>query len=146
MRKTLRILTVVVVFLLLIAAGGFFHLRRSLPQVEGEITLAGLEAPVEILRDPHGVPHIFARSMSDASFALGFVHAQDRLWQMETSRRVASGRVAELAGPAGQSGNPLSRHYRDLSQLWARGEYVPMLTERKRVEALGARRLLLTPR
>ena len=100
MRKTLRILTVVVVFLLLLAAGAFFHLRRSLPQVEGEIVLAGLEAPVEILRDPHGVPHIFARSMSDASFALGFVHAQDRLWQMETSRRLASGRVAELAGPA----------------------------------------------
>jgi penicillin amidase len=47
---------------------------------------------------------------------------------------------------AGQSGNPLSRHYRDMSERWARGEYVPMLTERARIEALGAQRLVLAPR
>jgi penicillin G amidase len=100
MRKTLRILALVVAFLLLLAIGALFHLRRSLPQIEGEISLAGIEAPVEILRDPHGIPHIFAGSIPDAAFALGFVHAQDRLWQMETSRRLASGRVSEVAGPA----------------------------------------------
>src|SRR6185295_16192962 len=79
--------------------GAFLHLRRSLPQTEGEIRLTGGEAPVEVLRDANGIPHIYARSIADAYFALGFVHAQDRLWQMETSRRIGSGRVAEIAGP-----------------------------------------------
>ena len=100
MRQTLRILSLIFVVFLALAAGAYLHLRRSLPQVDGEIVLAGPEAPVEILRDAHGIPHVFARSIADASFALGFVHAQDRLWQMETSRRLASGRVAEIAGPA----------------------------------------------
>jgi penicillin amidase len=100
MRKTLTILALFVAFLLIVAVSAFLHLRRSLPQVEGEVALWGIDAPVEILRDPHGIPHIFARSIADACFALGFVHAQDRLWQMETNRRLAAGRVAELAGPA----------------------------------------------
>jgi penicillin amidase len=99
MRQTLRILSLIFVVFLALTAGATLHLRRSLPQVDGEIVLAGPDAPVEILRDAHGIPHIFAGSIADASFALGFVHAQDRLWQMETSRRVASGRVAEIAGP-----------------------------------------------
>ena len=104
MRKTLRILSLTVAISLALAlcaaAGAFFHLRRSLPQVEGEIRVAGIAAPVEILRDRNGVPHIFAGSIDDAYFALGFVHAQDRLWQMETSRRFGSGRIAEVFGPA----------------------------------------------
>ena len=62
--------------------------------------LAGLAAPVEVLRDRHGIPHIFAASLEDAHFALGFVHAQDRLWQMEMNRRIGSGRLAEMLGPA----------------------------------------------
>jgi penicillin amidase len=111
MRQTLRILSLILAVLLALGVGAYLHLRRSLPQVEGEIVLAGPEAPIEVLRDPHGVPHIFARSMADASFALGFVHAQDRLWQMETSRRVASGRVAELVGPAAL---PIDRFMRTL--------------------------------
>jgi penicillin amidase len=85
MRQTLRILTLTVVFLLALALGAFLHLRRSLPQTEGEIRLTGGEAPVEILRDAHGIPHIYARSLADVYFGLGFAHAQDRLWQMETS-------------------------------------------------------------
>jgi penicillin amidase len=80
--------------------GAYFYLRLSLPQVAGEIELAGLEAPVEVLRDAHGIPHIFARSESDAQFALGFVHAQDRLWQLEMNRRIGAGRMAEVLGPA----------------------------------------------
>jgi len=79
-------------------AGAFLYLRQSLPKTEGEIRLAGLAAPVEVLRDRYGIPHIFAASLEDASFALGFVHAQDRLWQMEMSRRIAAGRVAEIVG------------------------------------------------
>jgi len=80
--------------------GGYFYLRLSLPETEGEFTIAGLDSPVEILRDAHGIPHIFARSERDAQFALGFVHAQDRLWQLEMNRRIASGRLAEILGPA----------------------------------------------
>ena len=84
-----------------LAAGAYVYVRQSLPQTEGEIRLAGLTAPVEVLRDRYGIPHIFAASPEDASFALGFVHAQDRLWQMEMSRRVAAGRLAEVVGAGG---------------------------------------------
>jgi penicillin amidase len=82
------------------ALGAYFYLRLSLPQATGEIEVAGLEAPVEVLRDAHGIPHIFARSEGDAQFALGFVHAQDRLWQLEMNRRTGSGRMAEVLGAA----------------------------------------------
>lgn len=99
MRQALRILSLILSVVLALAIGAFLHLRRSLPETEGEIRLSGLEAPVEILRDENGIPHLFARSTADVYFALGFVHAQDRLWQMETSRRIGSGRVAEIAGP-----------------------------------------------
>jgi len=84
---------------LLAAAAGYGYLRQSLPQTSGRLTLQGLAGEVEVLRDAHGVPHIYAGSMEDANFALGFVHAQDRLWQMEMSRRVGAGRLAEALGP-----------------------------------------------
>jgi penicillin amidase len=83
----------------LIAAGGYLWLRRSLPQTEGNVTVSGLAGGVEILRDAYGIPHIFASTIDDAHFALGYVHAQDRLWQMEMSRRVAAGRLSEILGP-----------------------------------------------
>lgn len=87
-------------FCLLAAAGGLLYLRQSLPKTEGELRLQGAHAPIEVLRDAFGVPHIYAGSIEDAHFALGFVHAQDRLWQMEMSRRIAAGRLAEVLGPA----------------------------------------------
>jgi penicillin amidase len=99
MKTLLRILLVPVVAAGLLAAGGYWYLRQSLPQTTGVLRLAGLDAPVEILRDAYGVPHIYARSVDDAYFALGFVHAQDRLWQMEMNRRLAAGRLAEILGP-----------------------------------------------
>jgi len=74
--------------------------RRRLPTLEGALELPGLRAPVEVLRDPWGVPHIYAERLTDLFMAQGFVHAQDRLWQMEMNRRLAAGRVAELLGPA----------------------------------------------
>ena len=79
-------------------AGAFLYLRLSLPQLEGELVLPGLAAPVEIVRDREGIPHVFAAHERDAHFALGFLHAQDRLWQMELQRRVASGRLSEVLG------------------------------------------------
>jgi penicillin amidase len=109
MRQTLRILSLIVAISLALTVGAYLHLRRSLPQVEGEIRLAGVEAPIEILRDAHGIPHIYARSLADVYFGLGFVHAQDRLWQMETSRRAGSGRIAEVLGPAGLEFDRLMR-------------------------------------
>ncbi len=72
--------------------------RKRLPQAEGVIRLQGLEAPVEIFRDPWGIPHIYADSLEDCLYAQGFVHAQDRLFQMELNRRTALGTLSELFG------------------------------------------------
>ena len=73
-------------------------LSGSVPRIEGNITLDGLTAPVTVARDTVGVPTIRAESDGDAYFALGFVHAQDRLWQMEYMRRIGAGRMAEIVG------------------------------------------------
>ena len=83
-----------------VAAGGYLWLRQSLPQVEGEIRVTGLAAPVTVVRDRWAIPHIEAASLLDLGFAQGFVHAQDRLWQMEFQRRLGAGRLAEILGPA----------------------------------------------
>lgn len=96
----LRLFALVVLALCLAGAGTYLFLRQSLPETEGEISVAGLGAAVQVLRDRHGIPHIYASSLEDAHFALGFVHAQDRLWQMEINRRIGSGRLAEVLGAA----------------------------------------------
>lgn len=75
-------------------------LRAALPDVGGEVRLAGLDGEVVIYRDDLGIPHIRAGSAHDAFFAQGFAHAQDRLWQMDYDRRRAAGRWAEWTGPA----------------------------------------------
>jgi len=75
--------------------------RPSLPQLDGEVTIAALSAPVSILRDKWGAPHIYAESLHDLFVAQGFVHGQDRLWQMEFNRRLAMGTLsAEVGAPA----------------------------------------------
>lgn len=84
--------------LLLLAA--LLHLRSSLPKTSGTLTLPGLTAPVEVVRDANAVPHIYAQSREDAYLALGFVHAQDRLFQMDFQRRVGAGRLSEVLGEA----------------------------------------------
>ncbi len=73
-------------------------LRRPLPRTGGTLAAPGLAAPVEILRDRWGVPHIYAGSNADLFFAQGYVHAQDRLWQMELQRRTGHGQLAEIFG------------------------------------------------
>lgn len=80
-------------------ATGYIWIQAGLPRLNGRVAVAGLEGPVEVLRDVHGVPHIQAGSEPDAYFALGYVHAQDRLWQMEVDRRLGAGRLAEMFGP-----------------------------------------------
>lgn len=89
---------VFIILLLLAAVGGYIYLRQSLPKMSGEVELKGISAPIEIIRDKNDVPHIFAKTKEDAYFALGYVHAQDRLWQMEFQRRVGAGRLSEFAG------------------------------------------------
>lgn len=83
-----------------VAAWIYWLERRELPQVDGSIRLQGLNGPVSVLRDHLGVPHIRAQSYEDLFFAQGFVTAQDRLWQMDASRRFASGNLAEVLGPS----------------------------------------------
>jgi len=91
-------LALVAVFVL--AAGLLLWYRQaSLPEHEGRLVASGLGAPVAIRRDDEDVPAIFANSEADALFALGIVHAQDRLWQIDFNRRIAQGRLAELLGP-----------------------------------------------
>lgn len=76
----------------------YYFASRSIPDYDGSYALAGVSAPVEIVRDAHNVPHIFGQSDADSFFGLGFVHAQDRLWQMLMFRRTAQGRLSELFG------------------------------------------------
>src|SRR5215475_13352193 len=101
MRRWLLGLSVALVILLVLAAGGAYaFLRRALPQVDGTITVAGVSAPVDIVRDADSIPHVFGATKLDAYFGLGYAHAQDRLWQMEFQRRVGMGRLSEIFGPA----------------------------------------------
>ena len=96
------VLFVLAVFALAAAAvaGLRAFLRRFLPQTEGSARLAGLHGPVEVIRDRWGVPHIYAEDEDDLFFAQGYIHAQDRLWQMELQRRMGAGRLSEVLGEA----------------------------------------------
>ncbi|MBM3516787.1 MAG: penicillin acylase family protein [Alphaproteobacteria bacterium] len=98
MHWVVRVLAGLLLVVVVAAAGIYVWLRQSLPEEAGEVSVAGLTAPVEIVRDSEGVPHIYAQSEADAYFGLGFVHAQDRLWQMEISRRIGAGRMSEIFG------------------------------------------------
>ena len=93
-----RIVAFVILPLVIAAAVGTWWLRESLPQTQGTLHLQGLHAPVTIDRDARGVPQVVAASDADAFFAMGFLHAQDRMWQMELQRRMARGRLSELFG------------------------------------------------
>ncbi len=101
MRRVLTIALIVLLALLIVVPlGGWLYLRTSLPKTSGTVNVAGLDGRVEIVRDADGVPHIFATTSDDAYFALGYVHAQDRMWQMEFNRRIGAGRLSEMLGDA----------------------------------------------
>jgi penicillin G amidase len=96
-------LLVVVVILAVVFGGGYLYLtRRALPQIDGTVQIPGLRAPVSIVRDKSGIPHIYAANTHDLFMAQGYVQAQDRLWQMEINRRGIAGRTSELR-PTGSS-------------------------------------------
>ena len=97
-RWLLRIFTGAVLLALLAVLISYYFLSRSLPDYNEDFTLDGITAPVEIVRNNANVPHIFGATSNDVYFALGFVHAQDRLWQMTMLRRTAQGRLSEVFG------------------------------------------------
>ncbi len=83
----------------LLGAAYYWLFRRPLARTEGTLHLPGeLRAPVEIIRDRWGVPHIYAENRHDVIYAQGFAHAQDRLWQMDLQRRLVAGRLSEVMG------------------------------------------------
>ena len=83
--------------------------KTRLPKINGRLSISGLGEDVEIIRDRWGVPHIYAGNETDLYFAQGFVHGQDRLWQMELSRRIGAGRLSELFGPSALETDRLAR-------------------------------------
>ena len=97
-RWMLRLLTGLVVLGLLASWLAYYILSRSLPDYSEDFTLPGISAPVEIVRNNANVPHIFGATEPDVFYALGFVHAQDRLWQMTMLRRTAQGKLSEIFG------------------------------------------------
>jgi penicillin amidase len=99
-----RVLTVIAVVivavLVLLAAVSVWYVRRPWPQTKGDLVAEGLSSPVEVIRDEWGVPHIYAQTEHDLFFAQGYIHAQDRLWQMEFNRRLGHGTLSAALGPA----------------------------------------------
>jgi penicillin amidase len=95
-----RLLLIGLVLVALATGGAWWWGRASLPLLDGEVPLPGLRAPVEVLFDAAGVPHVYALDHDDAWFAAGVMHARDRLWQMELYRRVTLGRLSEVLGEA----------------------------------------------
>src|SRR6187401_1969017 len=101
MRRLIVRSAAVLLVLIAIASLALVHyVRRSLPVVDGEAGVQGISAPIEIVRDADAIPHVFASNKADALFGLGYVHAQDRLWQMEFQRRIGHGRLSEIFGAA----------------------------------------------
>jgi penicillin amidase len=97
-RRLIIISSILLVLILSLFVAGFIYIRRSFPTLDGTVQVPGLQARVEVFRDSFGVPHVYASNRHDLFFAQGYVHAQDRFWQMEFSRRVGSGRLSELLG------------------------------------------------
>jgi penicillin amidase len=102
MRLVGKILAGLLVFVLVVgvafAGWAAWMVRRSYPQTSGSIDVAGLSAPVTVIRDANGIPNIFADTTEDLFLAQGYVHAQDRFWQMDFNRHVTGGRISELVG------------------------------------------------
>ena len=98
-RKVLiGILIVILVLSAVLAVLIPYNITRSFPKTEGQVQVPGLDAPVEVYRDSFGVPHIYASTAHDLFFSQGYVHAQDRFWQMDFWRHIGSGRLSELLG------------------------------------------------
>ncbi|HEY4613713.1 MAG TPA: penicillin acylase family protein, partial [Bacteroidota bacterium] len=102
MRLSTKIILGIVLTLVVVAVFGFvlayYLATKSFPKDDGSLALQGISSEIQIYRDEYGVPHVYAQSEEDACFAVGYLHAQDRLWQMELIRRAGTGRLAEVLG------------------------------------------------
>lgn len=98
MKRLKKILLILLVLLGLLAIGIFIFIQTLKPTYSGEVQMVQLENEVSVYYDSYGIPHIYGQTEEDAFRALGYVHAQDRLWQMELLRRIAPGRLSEVFG------------------------------------------------
>lgn len=98
MKLLKRIVVVVLLLVGLIIIGGYFFVQSMKPDYSGQKDLAILDNPVEVYFDTYGIPHIYSKTEKDAIKSLGYLHAQDRLWQMELLRRAGAGRLSEVFG------------------------------------------------
>lgn len=110
-RWLLRIFTGLAVLGVAALAITYYFLSRSLPDYNENFTVSGISAPVEIVRNNDDVPHIFGATDDDTYFALGFAHAQDRLWQMTVMRRTVQGRLSEIFGISTLKTDELMRRF-----------------------------------
>jgi penicillin G amidase len=95
-----RTFTTLLALISIVGVGGYLYLRQALPTEQGTFTGTKISQPATITRDADGVPHIDAKTLNDAWFAVGVTHAQDRLWQLEMNRRIVRGEMSELLGAA----------------------------------------------
>ncbi|MCA9924720.1 MAG: penicillin acylase family protein, partial [Anaerolineales bacterium] len=100
-RISLIIVGILAVLLIALAVTAVFLVRRPFPQTDGTLTLSGLQDEVQVYRDEYGISHIYAQNEHDLFLAQGYVHAQDRFWQMEFWRHTGLGRISEIIGPPG---------------------------------------------
>ena len=100
MKKLPKLLLGIFIFVGLLALAGYFYLQTFAPTYEGNLDLEGLEQEVEVYFDEYGIPHIYGANEHDTYYALGYLHAQERLWQMDLMRRAGNGRLSEILGSA----------------------------------------------
>ncbi len=99
LKKAVVVLLLAVALLAVAVAGIVIRaIRKPFPQTDGNINVSGLNAEVNVLRDDFGIPHIYAQNERDLFFAQGYIHAQDRFWQMEFWRHIGQGRLSEIVG------------------------------------------------
>ena len=98
MKKLKKVLFILIFIVAIFFIYLYIYLRTTKPQYEGEVRLQNSNTTTTVYFDEYGVPHIYANSQKEAMTVLGYVHAQDRLWQMELLRRIAPGRLSEIVG------------------------------------------------
>lgn len=98
MRIFKKIIKFLLILIVILAIAGFWYYNHLKPSYSGEVALANIENEATVYYDDYGIPHIYAENRLDATTTLGYVHAQDRLWQMELMRRISPGRLSEIFG------------------------------------------------
>ncbi len=136
-RWLVRITAALIVLSVVVVSLVYWLASRSLPDYNDTVEVAGLRAPVEIVRDNANVPHIFGQAEQDVFFGLGFAHAQDRLWQMTTLRRTAQGRLSEVFGASTLNTDRLLRRF-DIYRLSVQSVEALDDASRAKLEAYSA--------